>query len=60
MNFSSLKELKDRVTPALKLKAEELDITPDDIWNTLKDKWSKKEGLTLNEIVNDILNYKGK
>lgn len=58
--FSSLKELKDRVTPALKLKAEELDITPDDIWNALKDKWAKKEGLTLNEIVNDILNYKEK
>ena len=60
MNFNSLKELKDRITPALELKADELGIDKEVIWNDLKDTWASKEGLTLSEIVNDILNYKAR
>ncbi len=60
MNFSNLKELKDRITPALELKADELGIDKEQIWDDLKYIWAEKEGLTLSEMVNDILNYKAR
>lgn len=62
IKFSSLKELYDRIKPALHSKEKELHlagykfITSDDIFNYLKEaKWSKKNNLTLNELVSDIL-----
>ena len=63
IEFNSIKELYDRVTPALntkvvELKRNDLDyIKKDDIWNYLKDKkWSKANNLLLYQMVDDILN----
>ncbi len=60
--FSSLEELYNRVTPALNSKLKDLTrvgvnyVQKADIWNYLKNNlWSKKKGLTLGEIVNDIM-----
>ena len=66
MEFESLYEVKNRVTPALKMKEERLknegfDITSEDIWSYLKtNKWMHSKDLTLNEIVNDILKHDGR
>ncbi len=60
--FSNIKELKKRVTPALKTKLKELKsqnytiVTLDDIWNYSINKWKKSQDLTLYDIINDILN----
>ncbi len=61
-NFKSLKELYDRVTPALKSKVKELKlhhipfVTEKEIWECLKSrKWKEESDLTLYDIVNDIL-----
>lgn len=62
--FESIVDLYNRVLPALKIKKRELKkrgINEDEnlIFSTLiKTKWSKMSNLTLNVIVNDILNYK--
>ena len=63
IEFNSIKELYDRVTPALntkviELKRNDLDyIKKDDIWNYLKiTKWSKANNLLLYQMVDDILN----
>lgn len=63
INFSSLEELYKRLQPALLTKKEEMNrslypyIKEEDIWNYLKEiKWKKSFGLTLAEMVNDILN----
>lgn len=63
IEFNSIKELYDRVTPALntkviELKRNDLDyIKKDDIWNYLKNKkWSKANNLLLYQMVDDILN----
>lgn len=62
IEFNSLKELKERVTPALNTKLKELksknynSITIDDIWNFLIKKWKNGKNLTLYDIINDILN----
>lgn len=63
INFSSLEELYNRLKPALLTKKEEMNrtlypyIKEEDIWNYLKEvKWKKSIGLTLAEMVNDILN----
>ena len=63
IEFNSIKELYDRVTPALNTKVTELKrndldyIKKDDIWNYLKDKkWSKANNLLLYQMVDDILN----
>lgn len=63
LRFKSLNELYLRVYPALETKNHELkrlgiiSITENDIWNYLKNnKWFSAENLTLNEIVDDILN----
>lgn len=63
IEFKSVRELYDRVTPALKSKVRELKknnisyINENDIWNCLIELyWKKEKGLVLSEIVDDILN----
>lgn len=63
LKFGSLKEVYDRVLPALRSKVKELQrnkityIKEEDIWNALKDtKWIKSTSLSLAEMVDDILN----
>ncbi|MDD6879607.1 MAG: post-transcriptional regulator [bacterium] len=63
IGFNSLKELYDRVYPALKSKVRELKrnnidyINEIDVWNALiNKKWKKEKGLLLSDIVDDILN----
>ncbi len=61
-NFGTLKDLYERVTPALKSKVKELKnnqlsfVTEKDVWDCLrKTKWNGESDLTLYDIVNDIL-----
>lgn len=61
-NFGTLKDLYERVLPALKSKVKELKnnhlsfITEKDVWDCLrKNKWNGETDLTLYDIVNDIL-----
>lgn len=63
IEFSNIKELYDRLKPALKTKETELKrndldyIKQEDIWNYLKiTKWSKANNLLLYQMVDDILN----
>lgn len=63
IEFSSVKELYDRLTPALKTKEQELKrnninyIKKEDIWNYLKiTKWTGAKNLLLHQMVDDILN----
>ena len=63
IEFNSVKELYERLVPALNAKVIELKrndlnyIKKEDIWNYLKDKkWSKANNLLLHEMVDDILN----
>ena len=63
IEFNSIKELYDRLEPALNTKAEELKrlkmnyIQKEDIWNYLKEeKWVNSQNLLLHEMVDDILN----
>ena len=63
IEFNSIKELYQRLIPALnakvvELKRNDLDyIKKEDIWNYLKEKkWSKANNLLLHEMVDDILN----
>jgi len=64
IEFETLEELKQRITPALKTKTKELkqnnyNIKEEDIWNYLiKTKWKKSKDLTLYDIINDIINIK--
>ena len=60
--FKSLEELYKRLKPALKSKCKELNrlgiryVQEADVWNYLKNNvWSKKNNLTLGEMVNDIM-----
>lgn len=58
MEFNSLEDLYQRVLPALSIKSQENNglITEKEIWDYLsKTKWINSIGLTLSEIVNDIL-----
>lgn len=62
MEFNSIKELYERLKPALKTKCTELKrmnyyyIKEEDIWNYLKEyKWKKTTNLNLYEMVSDIL-----
>lgn len=65
ISFNSAYELYNKVLPALKVKKRELkkkekEMSEKDIFlNLIKDKWKEKQNLTLNEVVNDILNYDG-
>ncbi|NLA33464.1 MAG: hypothetical protein GX861_01170 [Tenericutes bacterium] len=63
LEFNSVEELYKRLFPALKSKVRELHrykidyIIEEDIWNYIKEiKWSKSKGLTLADMVSDILN----
>lgn len=61
MDFSNIKELKNRVMPALRIRSSELkksgyNYTEDDIWNYFIIVWKNSHNLTLSDIVNDILN----
>ena len=63
IEFNSVKELYERLKPALttkvtELKRNDLDyIKIEDIWNYLKDsKWTKANNLLLYQMVDDILN----
>ena len=63
LEFSSLKDLYLRISPALKTKKIELDrmglsyIEEKDIWDYLvENKWKVGKDLTLSDIVDDILN----
>lgn len=63
IEFQSIKELYDRLLPALRTKKMEMTrlginyIQEQDIWNYLKDiKWKKANNLSLYEMVNDVLN----
>ena len=60
--FQSIDELYQRVLPALHTKVHKLSmrgifhITEDDIWIFLMEKWKRGNGLTLFDMVHDILN----
>lgn len=63
LEFNSVGELYNRLLPALNSKVRELRrfkidyVAQEDIWNYLKaKKWSKSTGLTLADMVSDILN----
>lgn len=59
--FQSVEELYQRVLPALRTKVHKLTsqgvsfVVEKDIWNLLMEKWKKGRGLTLYDIVDDIL-----
>lgn len=62
ISFSSLKELYNRVLPALYSKSKELRnlgfnyISEKDIWNYLvENKWSNRVNLELHELISDII-----
>ena len=62
IEFKSLKELYERVKPALYSKLKETKrlglkyVTETDIWNFLVENvWKSKENLELHELINDIL-----
>ena len=63
IEFASVKELYERLTPALRTKELELKrnginyIKKEDIWNYLKGvKWKDASNLLLHQMVDDILN----
>lgn len=63
VEFGSVKELYNRLIPALRTKCNEMRrigytyIKEEDIWNYLKEmKWKKSNNLALHEMVNDVLN----
>lgn len=63
IEFSSVKELYERLIPALKTKEQELKrnsinyVKKEDIWNYLKiTKWKGAKNLLLHQMVDDILN----
>ena len=63
IEFDSVKELYERLTPALRTKELELKrnginyIKKEDIWNYLKGaKWKDASNLLLHQMVDDILN----
>ena len=68
IEFRDLKELYNRVSPALYSKLKEIKrlnfkfVTEVDIWNYLVENvWNNKKNLELHELINDILyadNYK--
>lgn len=62
LEFSSVKELYNRLKPALYSKRQELlrskieFVKEEDIWNYLvKYTWKEKRGLSLHDLTNDIL-----
>ncbi len=63
MEFKNLNELKERLKPALTTRKNELlqmeiIVSEEEIWDYLMTfKWKNAHGLTLDEMVNDILKY---
>ena len=61
--FNSLNELKNELEPVLVKREEDMQIlgfnkTKEDIWNELSlNKWKNSHGLTLNEMVDDVMKY---
>ena len=61
--FNSLSELKNELEPVLIKRASDMELlgfdkTKEDIWNELSlYKWKNDKGLTLNEMVDDVLKY---
>ena len=59
--FQSISELYQRVLPALRTRVNMLreegiyNVKEEDIWKLLMDKWKRGKGLTLFDIVDDIL-----
>ena len=59
--FQSIDELYQRVLPALHTKVHKLSmngisyVSEIDIWNLVMEKWKRGRGLTLFDIVHDIL-----
>lgn len=66
IKFNSLHDLYQRLLPALRIKSRELknnniNIKETDIWNYLRyNLWNNKKNLSLDEMVNDILNISNK
>lgn len=64
MDFKNINELYNRLLPALvtrkfELKSLNINMSEKDIFNSLINlKWKMSHNLTLDEMVNDILNYK--
>lgn len=63
IEFNNIKELYERLLPALNTKVTELKrndidyVKKEDIWNYLKNtKWSEANNLLLYQMVDDILN----
>lgn len=63
IEFNSVKELYNRLLPALRTKKNEMNrcgytyIQEEDIWNYLKQiKWQNATNLSLYEMVGDVLN----
>ncbi len=65
MEFRNINELYERILPALNTRVNELKIMnintdEKEIWNTLINlKWKQSKNLSLDEMVNDILNFNG-
>ena len=62
MDFRNINELYRRVLPALttrvnELKIQNINISEQEIWDYLLPKWKLTTNLSLDEIVNDILNF---
>lgn len=62
MEFRNINELYKRVLPALttrvnELKIQKINISEQEIWDYLLPKWKLTTNLSLDEIVNDILNF---
>ena len=59
--FQSVEELYQRVRPALRTKVHKLEkrgitfVSEDDIWILLMEKWKNAKGLTLFDVVHDIM-----
>ena len=63
IDFKSKEELKNRVYPLLvskieELKKENINITEDELWDKLEEKFKNESNLTLIDIVDIINDYK--
>lgn len=60
VKFNNIKELYERVIPCLELKVkllkkQNINVSKEDIWDYLSNKWKNCNNLTLFDIVNDIM-----
>ena len=61
--FSSIKELKNRMMPALNIRVKQLRsdniyLTENDLWDYFVKIWKNCHDLTLADLVDDVLNKK--